>query len=241
MSRPSPDAALDQFLEDLRRRDVATKQLTLARHFLRHLLSTLRDLPQDGIGYRKASELTLRNFPDDAQFVNLIREFFPYWSGETAAAPAPRPAAVAAPAAIASHGNLAAAESSSLDDALRRMDADPWSQTTLAQLERHIHQLKCLGRYVEELRKAGFDDANVALRLKLVKLLLYSIRDSAANTDSYRGGVDKVLMLFPRQDRWHVFVSLAREFFYFLAGDPEAPSKVQKQLGTADLQGLMAA
>lgn len=229
MSRPLPDQALENYLDDLRRRDVATKHLTLARHFLRHLISTMRDLPQDATGYRKAAELTLRNFPEDPNFVELIRDFYPHWSGETAPP-------------IASHSHVRAnpSESGALQEALTKMNNDPWSHTTLAQLERQAHQLKSLARYAEELKKAGLDDANINARLKLIKLLLFTIRDVAQNTDSYRNGVDQVLTLFPHQERWHVYVSLAREFFYFLANDVEAGAKLQKQIATNEMIALMA-
>ncbi|QDQ28587.1 hypothetical protein FNU76_20770 [Chitinimonas arctica] len=230
MSRPPPDQALEQYFSELKQRGVAHKQLTLARHFLRHLLSTLRDLPQDGLGYRKAAELTLRNFPEDAHFVELIRDFFPHWNGEA-------PDTTTLRAAIPT-GNTA--EQSALQNALVRMNADPWAHTTLIQLERQAHQLKSMHRYAEELKKAGLDDANIQARLKLIKLLLFTIRDVTQNTDSYRTGVDQVLSLCPHQERWHVFVSLAREFFYFLAHDPDAAGKLQKQIGTAELQGMMS-
>ncbi|WP_374536020.1 hypothetical protein [Chitinimonas taiwanensis] len=228
MTRPSPDVALEQYLETLKLSGVSTKQLTLARHFLRHLMSTLRDLPQDGHGYRKASELTLRNFPADEQFRSFVREFFPYWNGE--AAPPPK----------TSQPSLAPTEASLLA-AMQKMEADPWAQTSVLKLEQQLHQLKCLQRYAEELKKAGLEDANVQLRARLIKLLLFHLREATPNTESYRAGVDKLLAMLPSQERWHVFVSLAREFFYFLASDPEAGSKLQRQLSTADLQGLLAA
>ncbi|HEY9103387.1 hypothetical protein [Chitinimonas sp.] len=244
MSRPSPEQALERYLDDLKRRGLSNKQLTLARHFLRHLLSTLRDLPQDGSGYRKAAEMTLRNFPEDAQFVEMLRDFFPHWNGEapdTVSGPVPRPAAPPPASPPVSGGQAAASTASAgtLLAAVGRMNADPWSQASLAQLERHTHQLKSLARYQEELKKAGVEDLNIQARSLLIKLLLYTTREVVQNTDNYRKGVDQVLLLFPQQERWHVFVSLAREFFYFLANDPEASSKLQKQISTADLQGLM--
>ncbi|GAB3249575.1 hypothetical protein [Chitinimonas naiadis] len=233
MRRPSPDQALENYLEDLKQRGMTNKQLTLARHFLRHLLSTLRDLPQDGAGYRQAAGLTLRNFPEDDQFVGLLRDFFPHWNGEA-------PERTSAPATITPPVPKSE-EVASIQVALGRMQADPWSQASLGQLERHTHQLKSLVRYQEELKKAGLEEPNIQARLMLIKLLLYTTRDVAQNTDNYRSGVDQVLTLFPQQERWHVFVSLAREFFYFLANDPAAGSKLQMQISTAELQGLLKA
>lgn len=254
MTRPNPEAALDHYLGDLKQRGIATKQLTLSRHFLRHLLTTLRDLPQDGNGYRAAAEMTLRNFPAEEGFLDTVREFFPYWSGETvtpptsrpsvaAPPPAPAPLPAAVPAASAGHAAPAkpVATVQGYSAAVQLMQADPWAHRTLAELERQAHQLKSLQRYGEELKRAGLDDANIAARSQLIKLLLFTIRDAPQNTDSYRGGVDRVLALFPHQERWHVFVSLAREFFYFLAGDTEAASRLQKQISLAEIEGLMSA
>ena len=229
MSRPAADAALEQYTDELKQRGVSNKQITLARHFLRHLLSTLRELPQDGNGYRHAAETTIRNFPDDASFLETLREFYPYWSGE-----AHRPA-------ISQPPMVPSAQAVSLTDALSTMEQDPWSQRTINELERQAHQLKSLQRYIDELKRQGLGDDNVMLRTKLIKLLLFTIRDQPQNTDAYRAGVDQTLTLFPHQERWHVFVSLAREFFYFLAGDQDAASRLQKQLSDADLAQLMGA
>ncbi|WP_374356968.1 hypothetical protein [Chitinimonas sp.] len=251
MSRPNPDSALDAYSEELKQRGVPTKQLTLARHFLRHLLTTLRDLPQDGNGYRSAAETTLRNFPDEAGFLDIVREFFPYWSGETDPRQTSQPVAptpanpLLAPSAASPAANHAAAVAAQQPRtfmlSMQQMEADPWSQRTLAEVERQAHQLKSLLRYADELKKAGVDEANIMARCRLIKLLLFTIRDLPQNTDSYRGGVDKLLQLFPHQERWHVFVSLAREFFYFLAGDADAASRLQKQISLAELQGLVSA
>jgi hypothetical protein len=124
--------------------------------------------------------------------------------------------------------------------AMAQMESDPWSHCTVTELERHLHQLRSLARYGEALKKASIDEPNIHARMGLIKLLLFTIRDMPQNTDSYRSGVDKVLLLFPQQERWHVFVSLAREFFYFLAGDADASSRLQTQLSHAELLGLIA-
>jgi len=227
MSRPSPDTALERFTEDLKQRGVATKQLTLTRHFLRHLLTTMRDMPQDGASYRTASATTLRNFPEDPHFVALIRDFYPYWSGEAVSKPTSTP-----PPSLATGAHL--------DDILARMESDPWFQQTIAELERHLHHLKCLQRYAEDLARIGLEQANIDARVRLIKLLLFTIRDVPQNTDTYRAGVDKVLTFFPHQERWHTFVSLAREFFYFLAKDAGAAERIQQQISTHELRQLTA-
>ncbi|MGQ5523670.1 hypothetical protein ACUHMQ_10450 [Chitinimonas sp. PSY-7] len=233
MTCPTPEAALDQYLDDLKLRGVTNKQITTTRHFLRHLLSHLRDVTHDGQGYRAGADVTLRNFPEEDQFRTLIREFFPYWRGE--AIPVVIPTAPIAQPSVIPTGD------SNLARALASMQADPWSQATLQKLELHAHQFRSLQRYGEELNKLGLEEANVQARTRLIKLLLYTMRDSNPNTESYRTCVDQVLALLPSQDRWHVFVSLAREFFYFLASDQDAPNKLQKQLSTTDLQSLFMA
>ena len=187
----------------------------------------MRDMPQDGASYRAASATTLRNFPEDPYFVELIRDFFPYWSGDSVGKPTSTP-----PPALASSTNLS--------DVLGRMETDPWFKQTVAELERHLHQLKCLQNYAEVLIKQGLEQANVDARVRLIKLLLFTIRDAPQNTDTYRAGVDKVLTLFPHQERWHTFVSLAREFFYFLAKDASAAERIQRQISTTELTQLIA-
>ncbi|MDK2125525.1 hypothetical protein [Parachitinimonas caeni] len=220
------EQALNQYIEALRARGVATKSLTLARHFLRYLLSALKDQPQNGNGYRRAADETLRNFPDQPQLVEFVRQFFPYWSGEVDLESGP--------------DSIGLNSNQNLSEAFMKMESDPWSSATITSLERQLHLLRSLARYEEQLRQAGINEENAKARARLIKLLIYSIRDSAQNTDTYRAGVDEMLKLFKDTEKWHVFVGLAREFFYFLAHDSDAPSKLQKNIDLEDIRALMA-
>ncbi|MFC4158090.1 hypothetical protein [Chitinimonas lacunae] len=249
-TRLGPDEALERYLQDARQKGVPTKQLTMARHYLRHLLTALKEETPDRHGYRRATEEVARIFPQ-REFLDAVREFFPYWAGE----PPPRPSAEPSSATPPSPATPAAAANppvtvtrlsppspslgSGLADSLQRMEIDPWAKATVAGLERQLLQFRSLHRYGEALRKLGLDEKNSLLRMRLIKLLLFTIRDAPQNTESYRGGVDKVLAMIPNQEHWHVFVGLAREFFHFLADAPDAADKVQLQLDTSVLRELI--
>lgn len=252
MTQLGPEEALERYLQDARQKGVPTKQLTMARHYLRHLLTALKEETPDRHGYRRATEEVARIFPQ-RDFLDAVREFFPYWSGD----PPPRPSAAPTPTAPATASATPGAAAAnppvsvsrlsqtiptvgvSLADSLIRMENDPWAKATVAALERQLLQFRSLQRYGESLRKLGLDETNSQLRLRLVKLLLFSIRDIPQNTESYRSGVDKVLAMIPNQEHWHVFVGLAREFFHFLADAPDAADKVQLQLDTNVLRDLL--
>jgi hypothetical protein len=251
MLRPSPDEALEQFISDAKANGVSFKQQSTARHFLRQLMGVLRTLSADGAGYRAATEEIGRIIPEENKeaYLMAVRDFFPYWNGDKAIAPAkPKldltapPVAVATP--IAAPRSMGASFQTAelprhFAGAMAQMDEDPWADRDLASLERQVMQWRSLTRYREELVKLGLTESNVALRQRLMKLLLYTMRDESQNTELYRSGVDRMLTLLPHQERWHVFVSLAREFFYFMAGAPDAGSKLQAGISDADMLGLL--
>lgn len=261
MSRPSPDEALEQYLLDAKNKGISFKTLSTSRHFLRQLLGGLRGVSQDGAGYRAATEEIMRIMPEENRtaFLSAVREFFPYWNGEVTAKPAeeriaPSLPPVATPVYTISEPLIAAlapsesggstvgmALGAGLAHAIARMEQDPWAQQDIVTLERQLLQMRSLGRYTEELKRLGLSDSNVQLRSRLMKFLLYTIRDKSQNTEVYRLGVDKALTLLPKQDRWHIFVSLAREFFYFLAATPDAGSKVQMNISDEEMLALLEA
>jgi hypothetical protein len=235
MTRPDPEAALERYLHHLRACNLPTKRLTLAQHFLRHLLSTLKhEAAADGADYRRAAENTLRNFPDPEQFLDIIREFFPYWSGE----PAPATTTPRAGAALPLERPVQTPVKT-LIDAMRQLEQDPWSKVSLAALERQVHQLRALARYAEAMRERGVDPGEADRRMRLMRLLLYIIRDQPQNTEHYRQGVDAVLALVPDQSQWPAFVALAREFFYFLANEPNAAARIQTHIPLDGLGTLL--
>jgi len=259
MSRPSPDEALEQYILDAKNKGISFKQLSTSRHFLRQLLGGLRNVSQDGAGYRAVTEEITRIIPEEnrSAFLSAVREFFPYWNGDVIARPAEERAAppaippVATPVYVASEqpsfsgmstergGGTIETTAANLAMAIVRMEQDPWSQQDVLMLERQLLQMRSLSRYVEELKRLGLPDSNVQLRSRLMKFLLYTIRDKSQNTEVYRLGVDKALTLLPKQDRWHIFVSLAREFFYFLAATPDAGSKVQVNISDEEMLALL--
>lgn len=246
MTRPSPEEALERYMQDAKANGVSFKQTSARRHFLRQLMGILRTVSQDGAGYRAATAETMRIIPEEnrSDFITAVRDFYPYWNGEFAPINPPPQAAVATPIftlppAPPPASNDGQAEVSAIMGALSAMETDPWSRQDLASLERQLLQLRSLSRYREELGRIGLSASNIELRTRLMKLLLYTIRHENQNTEVYRQGVDKVLTLMPQQDKWHIFVSLAREFFYFLANSPEANSKLQKQIDEHEMRGLL--
>lgn len=255
MSRPTPEDALERYLQDAKNRGDSFKQMSAARHFLRLLLSALKNASADGAGYRMATEETGRIIPEESRpaFILAVREYYPYWNGEVkegAPGSTPAPAVAAQPRGtatlnvatpiVATEQAVAAIGSSlgtGFTSALATMEVDAWARQSVASLERQLLQMRSLAAYAEELKSLGLSEENQACRIRYMKLLLYTIRDDNQNTEVYRLGVDKVLPLLP-QDRWQVFVSLAREFFYFLASAPNAASKLNPGISDDEVLSL---
>jgi hypothetical protein len=82
--------------------------------------------------------------------------------------------------------------------------------------------------YTMALRQEGGEKSLVDTRVKLVKLLLMRLRDAPEmNHKHYRLAVDSVLPLFKAKETRILVLAVAREFYYFWIGDPEAVGYIQ--------------
>lgn len=223
-------AAVSAYIDLLRSQNGSMAEQSKCKHFLRYLATELHKKPVTSDNYRKAADYTLRNFPEDEFFMRVVREFFYYWSG-TAKPEESRVEAKLSPNATKL--------GTTLPDLMHKATEDPWFKSDLKQLERQFSQLRSLHRYVDELKRNGVDMVSIEARERIVKVLLLVLRDTEYSGAAYRQAVDSVMMLFSRTEKWHVFVALAREFFYFWINDPEAANHLQLKVSAVDIRELM--
>ncbi|MFC4158091.1 hypothetical protein [Chitinimonas lacunae] len=203
------ETSLAAYLNLLKTKGAATSLINQRKHILRHLLSALeaqagRFIDDDDAGYRRAVDQIQNNFPNEQQIeiISAAREFHPFWLGDlkTIARLNSAEALTLDPVPLDISGSLI--------DMFERMDRHPWSQ----------QEPECLQHYLVELSARGADDAVIDLRERLLKLLLFVIRDAMPMPTAYRAGVDAMLTLFSKEDTRRAFIDVAREFFYYWNG-----------------------
>lgn len=194
--------AMQAYLTLLKNKGASSRDLNLRKHFLRFLISELKNKPFNGDAFREAVDSILNGFPDQADLLVLpicAREFYYFWIGDIK-----QVALLHAsggldpnPVVIATEGGLV--------DMLSLMDSSGWEDS-------HI---PCLDLYLETLRNSGASDAVIDVRERLLRLLLFVTRDFEQNARVYRAGVDALQALFKKEEARQTFVTVAREFFYY--------------------------
>lgn len=207
---------LESYLGLIKTQGVSTREINLRKHFLRHLTSNLQGLPVSGELYREVVDQILRKFPDDATsqdiFKTAAREFYNFWICDTKSLSKLTQAALIGQEPIHIHIQ------GGLSDLLNEMDrARGWVSADWAAIE----------RYLQQLAAHGLSQAAIDVRERLLKLLMFVSRDYPSSPRVYRAAVDAMLPLFTTPEGQQVFVSLAREFYYFWLQDPAAGVKLE--------------
>ncbi|MDK2125526.1 hypothetical protein [Parachitinimonas caeni] len=200
------DQALNAYLALLKANGAATAHINLRKHLLRHLLSVLEEVSLEQTegadhGYRLAVDRLLGHFPDEqhVEIISTAREFYPFWVGDL------RTIAKLNAAKALTTQHIPLDISGSLTDMLERMDADDTQHA----------EPPVLCAYIEMMASQGVESAVIDIRERLLRLLLYVIRNADPVPTAYRAGVDAMLTLFPREDTRQAFIEVAREFFHF--------------------------
>lgn len=217
-------SALATYIDVLKARNLASGQIAQCRHFLRYLLTALRGKAMNGDSYREAVDYTLKNFPEDPYFLTIVREFYAYWTGDirtasVAAANCPFPTPEI-------KGNLLVV--------LTRVERDAVLTCDVAALEYQLEQARALQSYIERLKTLGATPEQLAIRRRLLLLLMYGLRGAAKSGNDFRLVVDNLLVLFPKTEKWHLFVALARDYYYFWVGDAHASQRITADTLAAD-------
>lgn len=197
--------ALQAYLSLLKSKGASSRDLNVRKHFLRFLLSELKDKPFTGDAYRVCVDTVLAGFPEspDLQVLPVCaREFYYFWIGD-----------IRQIALLHANGGLdpkplVIPTSGTLIDMLAEMDQAGWETM----------DIPALGQYLAVLRANGSTEAVMDIRERLIRLLLFVIRDFEPTSRAYRAGVDALQLMFQKEEARQTFVAVARDFFYYWIG-----------------------
>lgn len=196
------EAAVNAYLTLLRNQGANSAIINQRKHFLRYLTVELAQTPEpSSANYRSAIDATLARFPetvDRSEFIAAAREFHTFWLGD-----------IKSIARLTQNGLTTRKYSvdiqGGLIDMLEKMDRDPWAR----------QEQPCLFRYIESLLNRQVDSAVIDIRERMLKLLLFVIRQAGNEPNAYRAGIDAMLSLFNKEQARIAFLEIAREFFCY--------------------------
>lgn len=209
--------ALKTYLSLLEKNAINRKDLSLKKHFAQQLISFLKPGLLTPASYRVAVDAMLDSLPgeysEDAAIV--ARELFPCLMSDV-------PSVVAIMRAGGYRGfteNTAAVNELSVKG---MHDLMALAATTTQPSQR----IAIYKRYQECVTVQGADKNGIAVRCRIAKVLLHLLRDKEITPVQYRSVVDVVMPLLAAEDARLFFVHVAREFYHFLALDPNAEAGV---------------
>ena len=209
--------ALKTYLSLLEKNAINRKDLSLKKHFAQQLISFLKPGPLTPATYRVAVDAMLDSLPGEYSEDGAIvaRELFPCLMSDV-------PSVVAI---MRAGGYRGFTESAALANELnvRGMHDLIALATTTTQPSQRIALYK---KYQERITVLGGDKNTIAVRCRIAKVLLHLLRDKEITPVQYRSVVDVVMPLLAAEDARQFFVHVAREFYHFLADDPNAGAGV---------------
>lgn len=194
--------ALQAYLSLLKSKGASLRDLNVRKHFLRFLLSELKDKPMTGDAFRHSVDAVLAGFPDSDQLQVLpvcAREFYYFWIGDI------RQIALMHANGGIDPNPLVIPVAGTLVDMLYAMDRAGWEESEIVPLS----------HYLQYLRASGASEAVMDIRERLIRLLLFVIKDLEPTARTYRAGVDALQSLFQKEEARQTFVTVARDFFYY--------------------------
>ncbi|MCB5191798.1 hypothetical protein LG198_13745 [Methylobacillus arboreus] len=207
--------ALNAYLKLLKNKGVNDEGLKQREHWLLELVPAITGQPADGLIYREAVEQLLTEVEREQWpfFLSVVREYYHFWNYD-----------IKAIAALnAGHEfELNPAKWQPVEQDLKtlwqRLDNEKFGVADTWPLKAYSHAL----------RQEGAEQALVDTRVRLVKLLLLKLRDVPERDHKvYRQAVDATVGIFSMKPTQRLFLSVAREFYYFWIGDPDAVSHIQ--------------
>lgn len=208
--------ALQAYLNLLKTKGASNRELSLRKHFLRHLISELAGRPRNGDTYRLAFDRVQAQFPDNEDtriFPLCAREFYFFWIQDL------RQIALMNSTGALDPSPVLIAVEGTLVDMLLKMDEAGWE----------MNEIPAVARYVAELEAKGVDLAVIDIRERLIRLVLFSMRDQAPSSKVYRAAVDAIASLFAKEDARQLFIQVAREFFYYWNDSSTAEVAIQEE------------
>jgi hypothetical protein len=214
MSENREEQALKAYINLLKSKGASEEALQQREDFLLKLAFRHEEQLNENYRYRKAVENLLDQVDKSHWpfYLSVTREFFPFWSNDLKAI-----AALNAERAF----DFELIHWQPADIKLKKI----WNTLDKQQFE--LAETWPMKAYTHGLRQEGASLAIVETRIKLVKLLLVRLKDAPEKTPRiYRIAVDSTYPLFDLKETRRLFLAVAREFYYFWIGAPEASSYI---------------
>jgi hypothetical protein len=208
------EEALKAYVKLLTGQGVSQRMLIQREFTIIRLSAFLKDIPCAGTEYRQAVDRFIASI-DTAEIpmvLPVVREFFSFWVRDIKAIAAMSQAKVF-------NGN-APMVTTTQDELFKHWyDLD---KTLMSSTEKAVMEA-----FLSASENKGFDQAAFKERMRMAKCLLVALRQVPhKQSHSYRQMVDRNLPLFNALGTQHVFLSVAREFYYFWRGDMLKPQPV---------------
>jgi len=195
-----------------RRGDVSRKE-----HFARMLIAKLQDEDVNPVSYRVAVNSLLDALPTEykGDAVSVAREFFPFLVSDIKS--------VAAMMQSGSYRGFSAGNGVIGDSDIKCIEGliDQSAGQALTARQSALH-----GKYLACLAKLGLEEGVMAIRGKMSRLLLNLTCNQVVTHVLYRTALDGILPKLSSEKTRQYFLLVAREFYYFLTEDPNAPAMV---------------
>jgi hypothetical protein len=177
----------------------------------------IASIANDGASYREAVDSCLANVKESerAVYLHVMREYFPFWTGNYKLL-----------ATTDSNGN-ARADAGQLP-VIQGSLQELWKSLDVEQFA--LADTRALEAYSQSLHKNKVKEDAVDTRVKLAKLLLLRLKDTTSKGASlYRNAVDATAPTFELKQTRTLFFLVVREFYYFWMGDARAVDYITKE------------
>lgn len=206
--------SLAAYLKLMESKGADPENLARRRELLGKLLPYLAKKPVRGEYYRNAIDesmaLIARN--DWPFFLTVVRDFYHFWINDFKAI-----------ATLYKNGSydvspeLPSSPEGTLKSLWQQLDSEKFS----------LAEKWPITAYKTALLTEGLPKDIVEIRMKLAQLLLQQLRKvEGKNGHVYRLAVESMLPVFGKKETSELFIGVAREFFHFWLGDPNATERI---------------
>jgi hypothetical protein len=210
--------ALQAYLNVIEKNVSKRADASLMEHFAHMLLSKLPDKPLSPDSYRAAVDSLLESLPPEYKrdVVIVARELFPFLISDIKS--------VAAMMKAGGYSGFTRKDAAIDDGAIKSMS----DLIAVAEGHKFTNRESALhGKYMTCLGSLGLEESVIAMRGRISKALLYLVRNNEVTPVHYRKAINSVMPILSSEETRLYFVLVAREFYYFLTGDPKAPEMIK--------------
>ncbi len=188
-------------------------------HLARCILGQLKDAELDNTAYRQAVDAVRETMPDPASSElcrRVGREFHPFLCGDMDAV------RMLAEAGAYQRGEIRVElpPHSNLDELIRICRGRALNDSE------HL----AISDYTYALQVQGLSEASIQNRTTIALMLLVGMHVLPRDGNHYRAVVDRLLQLFTQEKSRDYFLAVAREFFGFMLGNPDASVALSQDL-----------